>query len=276
MNGALQIGPLSVPFALLLVLGAIALGSLVSDRIARKLGILADAEFTRLIFIALLGARLAFVIQFRDAYRLAPLSILDIRDGGWNAWAGIAAAWAYALILVWRRRPTFKPLAGALAAATTLWALGTATLALWPASTTRLPAIQLASLDGRAVSLSQFEGKPTVVNLWATWCPPCQREMPALETAQREHPDVHFVFLNQGESAVKVGRFLSAQKLGLRNVLLDERGEASGQFGQRALPTTLFFDAQGRLADTRIGELSGATLAQRLQAIVSLPLSQPQ
>lgn len=278
MTGALHVGPLSFPFELLLVLAAATAGSLAGGRIARKLGVHGDPGFTRLIFVGLVAARLGFVIQFHDAYRLAPLGILDIRDGGWNAAAGIAVAWAYALVLAWRRRPAFRPVAGALATATAIWALGTTTLALWPADPTRLPAIHLATLDGRtaSLSLSQFEGKPVVVNLWATWCPPCQREMPVLEAAQREHPDVHFVFLNQGESAVQVGGFLRAQKLVLRNVLLDESSKAAAQFGHRVLPATLFFDAQGRLVDTRLGELSRATLAQRLQAIVSLPSSQPQ
>jgi thiol:disulfide interchange protein len=53
----------------------------------------------------------------------------------------------------------------------------------------------------------------------------------------------------------------------LRNVLLDSRGEALGAFNQRGLPTTLFFDAKGRLVSARTGELSAATLAEKLESI---------
>jgi thioredoxin-like negative regulator of GroEL len=91
--------------------------------------------------------------------------------------------------------------------------------------------------------------------------------MPVLQAAQSERPDVNFVFLNQGEAAVQVQSYLNGQQLVLQNVLLDARGEVATQLGHRALPTTLFFDARGRLIDTRVGELSRATLAQRLAGL---------
>ena len=133
----------------------------------------------------------------------------------------------------------------------------------------RLPPLAVQSLEGPTVSLASFQGKPTVVNLWATWCPPCRREMPVLEQAQVQRPDVNFVFLNQGESPDRVRSFLAAQNLPLRNVLLDVHGRAGIELGHRALPTTLFYDARGRLVDTRVGELSQASLGQRLSMLSS-------
>ncbi len=82
-----------------------------------------------------------------------------------------------------------------------------------------------------------------VVNLCATWCPPCVREMPVLNQAQVDHPGVNFVFLNQGESAAKLGAWLQARKLPVRNVLMDTKGETGAAFKQRALHMTLFFDS---------------------------------
>ena len=73
--------------------------------------------------------------------------------------------------------------------------------------------------------------------------------------------------LRQGESADKVGAWLQARKLPVRNMLLDGNGQAGAAFKQRALPMTLFFDARGRLVGTRIGELSSATLTERLEAL---------
>jgi len=134
-------------------------------------------------------------------------------------------------------------------------------------SAARLPSLTLSSLDGRPVSLADFAGKPTVVNLWATWCPPCRLPISALQRAQAANPDVNFIFVNQGEEATTIAAFLDRQGLALSNVVVDPQSSTGAALGHSGLPTTLFFDAQGRLADTRIGELSQATLAQRLARI---------
>ena len=148
-----------------------------------------------------------------------------------------------------------------------VWLVGNIALALRADAGQELPALGFASLEGRTVQLAEFKGKPTVVNLWATWCPPCVREMPVLQKAQADHPGVNFVFVNQGESADKVAAWLVARKLSLRNVLLDGQGQIGAAFKQRALPTTLFFNAKGQLVSMRVGELSAATLTERLQAV---------
>ena len=91
--------------------------------------------------------------------------------------------------------------------------------------------------------------------------------MPVLQKAQTERPDVNFVFLNQGESAEKVKAWLAGRGLDLNNVLVDGKGQASAAFDQKGFPTTLFFDVKGRLTSVRIGELSIATLQERLSQI---------
>ena len=160
-----------------------------------------------------------------------------------------------------------KALRTALLTGTVLWAVGAAVLSVRPDTGQALPALSFTSLEGRSVNLAGFKGKPTVVNLWATWCPPCVREMPMLHQAQVDQPGVNFVFLNQGESADKVGACLQSRKLLMRKVLMDVDRKAGAAFKQQALPTTLFFDAKGRLVSTRIGELSAATLSGRLRGL---------
>jgi thiol-disulfide isomerase/thioredoxin len=268
MNQTLQLGPLAFPIALLLVMAALACGMFAGRSLGRRAGIDVEPLLWRLLAVGAVAARLAFVLQFHDAYLKAPLDILAVRDGGWTPLAGFAAATLYAIASGLRRAPLRSPLAAALGTGALVWAVGTLVLgALASSEVTRLPALRMQALGGQTVALSEFQGKPTVLNLWATWCPPCRREMPVLLQAQGERPDVNFVFLNQGESGPTVQAFLAAQRLPLRNVLLDARGEAGIQLGHRALPTTLFFDAQGRLVDTRVGELSPATLGQRLAAL---------
>ena len=267
MNQALQIGPLSLPYSVLLTLVAIALGGFVANRLARAAGIEVEPTLTYMLLVGLVAARLAFVLRWRDQYFDLPLSILNVRDGGWEPTAGVVMALLFGLQRAHRRAGLRKPvLAAAFTTGTVLLLGGIATFMMAP-SAAPLPPLTLSSLEGRSVSLADFAGKPTVVNLWATWCPPCRREMPALQQAQAANPDVNIVFVNQGEEAATIVAFLDRQGLALSNVLVDPQSSTGAALGHSALPTTLFFDAHGRLASTRIGELSQATLTQRLASL---------
>ena len=267
MTQALQWGPIALPWPLLVGLGAIVLGFIVGKRAGAGGGVDIESLLFKVLLVGLVVARLAFVWEWRDPYLREPLGILDFRDGGWTPEAGLIAACLYALSLIRRTPALRKPLLAAMLTAIPVWLSGTVVLALWAVEETRLPPLALQSLDGRTVSLTAFEGKPTVVNLWATWCPPCRHEMPVLAQAQAAHPEINFVFIDQGEAAQKVGGYLDGQRLALRNVLLDARLEVGARLGYRVLPSTLFFDAGGRLVSSRIGALSAATLAQRLDAL---------
>jgi len=216
-----------------------------------------------------LAARLGFVWEWRSVYLHEPWTILDIRDGGWEAVAGFAAASLYGLVLLQRQPALRKPITAAGLAVLVFWTAGeTAIATLTAGSRQPMPAFSLPALDGGGpIAMSGFAGKPTVVNLWATWCPPCRREMPLLQQAQATRTDMNFVFVNQGETREAVVRYLQEQGFALHNVLLDVRRETGAVFNEQALPTTLFFDTQGRLVSTRVGALSAATLAERLDAI---------
>lgn len=271
MNGTLALGPLTFTYGLLLAIAGGLLGAWAGRLAGRAGGVDIEPLLLRILLAGLVAARLAFVVQFRDGYLLEPLTMLDVRDGGWSPLAGVAVAAAYAVVAAVRRASWRKPLAAALGTAGAVWLLGALSLSMMPQEGGQLPPLAVQTLEGPTVPLASFHGKPTVVNLWATWCPPCRREMPVLREAQAQRPDINFVFLNQGEAADRVRSFLAAQDLPLRNVLLDVHGRAGIELGHRALPTTLFYDAGGRLIDTRIGELSHASLRQRLDALSTQP-----
>ena len=275
MTQTLSIGPLAFSAALLLALAALVLAGAAARLVARRARASAEPPLLAIVLAGLLAARLAFIARFHEAYLRSPLSVFDIRDGGFAPWIGVAAAAAVALAIAARRPSWRRPLAAAFGAAALVWTTGWFALQALDQSVARLPQLSLQGLDGESVALAGFQGRPTVVNLWATWCPPCRREMPALQAAQASRPDVNFVFANQGESAAKVRAFLTSQQLPLRNVVLDLHGQVAAQIGSRGLPTTLFFDATGRLVDTRIGELSPATLEQRLGPPPSRTASAP-
>src|SRR5690625_5499717 len=121
--------------------------------------------------------------------------------------------------------------------------------------------------ENTVLSADQYHGKPTVINLWATWCPPCRREMPVLQQAQEKYKDVNFVFINQGERPEQIQEFLQEQDLTLHNMWLDEHGLSGQAIDSKGLPSTLFLDAQGRIVNARLGELSAASLQSHLESI---------
>ena len=267
MNAAIALGPLLIPVALLVVLASAGVALAVGKWLSKDAAAEVDRVLWQALLAGLLLARLSFVYEYRALYLSSPLSILDVRDGGWNPSAGLIGAW---LVLLYRGHGAPKlrrPLRWAASAGTALFLVGTALLAVQPASRQPLPPLAFMSLDGEPLRLDSFKGRPTVVNLWATWCPPCVREMPVLQQAQARRPDVHFVFLNQGETPADVARWLASRELVLRNVLVDPKRQASATFHQMGYPTTLFFDAEGRLVSTRLGELSAATLGERLERL---------
>lgn len=269
----LHLGPIALPMSFVLLVATAALGLAVGRFAGASRASEVEGALLRVLVAAVVVSRLAFVWTYRQAYLATPLDVLDIRDGGWNAPLGLAAAWLAALALGRRKAELRRPIWAATGAASAAWIAGSIVLAMSPVPV-KVPAIAATDLDGRPVSLASFAGRPLVVNLWATWCGPCRREMPLLGGMQAARPDLHVVFLNQGESAAEVRRYLAAANLALSNVLLDGKGLAGVPYGGM-LPTTLFFDAQGTLVSVRTGELSAASLAQRLDEIAASGASRP-
>lgn len=220
-----------------------------------------------MLLVGLLCGRVSFLIANFELYRDAPWGMLQIADGGYHVAVVLAAALGWG---IWSLRglpslrvPVFcSAFSGAL-----LWGMGSYGLSQWQANTLALPAVPVVDLQGRPLELSQVHGKPLVLNLWASWCGPCRREMPVLAAAQQAHPAVQFVFLNQGENLDEVMQFLATERLTLQDVLLDEPSAASSALGVSAYPSTLFFDAQGRLQDLHLGELTQAGLEHKLRRL---------
>ena len=265
---SIPLGPLSLPFEPVLLMACIGLASWLAGRLA---GVALAQDAGNAVFGAtvagLLAARLVHLLLYADVYAAAPLSALDVRDGGWQGTSGMLVG---ALWLVWRGRllPALRrPLAGGLLAGAVLWTAGT--LLTRTVGSDVLPAMTLIELDGGAsVALPQAaRGRPVVVNLWATWCGPCRREMPVLADAQARQTAIGFLFVNQGESATAVQSYLRAEKLALREVLLDGGSLLGPAVGSRGLPTTLFYDARGRLVDAHVGALNAAALEGRLRRL---------
>ncbi|HLS43129.1 MAG TPA: TlpA disulfide reductase family protein [Paenalcaligenes sp.] len=272
-----SIGPLafSLPvflslLSLVAVLGfAFLFERLYSVRIERSLWLIAA--------VGVVAGRAAFVAQYWALYRSDFFAIIDIRDGGmlWQ-WTLFGMAVAMLLVLLKAQRVVRRGIGVAVILGLAVWGVGLAYSTLQYDALDPLPALRLSSVDKHIheqpripaeVDLSHYVGKPVVLNLWATWCPPCRREMPVFQTAQQHYPDVHFVFANQRESTDQVLEYLRSQNLSLHNLLQDNQGELARFAHSNGLPTTLFIDATGRVLSIRMGEVSAASLAHQLERI---------
>ena len=117
------------------------------------------------------------------------------------------------------------------------------------------------------MSLKQLQGKPVVINMWATWCAPCRREMPLLQQAQKSHAEVQFVLVNQGEKAAAVTAYLRQNQLNMPHVWLDEGMQARTALPYQGLPSTYFLNKNGEVVAHSLGELSPEQLQQYLAQI---------
>jgi thiol-disulfide isomerase/thioredoxin len=129
------------------------------------------------------------------------------------------------------------------------------------------PDFQLTDLSGDKVRLSDFQGKVVLINFWATWCAPCQVEMPILQTySQRYKNDLVLLAVNAEESKDKVEGFV--KKLGLTfDVLLDPEGEVQRLYLLRGYPTSFFVDRNGTLQVQHIGTLTEKQLDDYLSQV---------
>ena len=118
------------------------------------------------------------------------------------------------------------------------------------------PAISLADTSGHSVELSELQGKLVIVNLWATWCGPCLREMPSLERLQSRFGErIAVLAVSEDRGSNKsVEPFIA--KLGLKSVkiYIDPKSEVGHAFGVRGLPTSFLIDREGKV----LGSVEGA------------------
>jgi|HubBroStandDraft_1064217.scaffolds.fasta_scaffold00005_111 thiol-disulfide isomerase/thioredoxin len=119
-----------------------------------------------------------------------------------------------------------------------------------------LPAVEFLDEAGNATDLSRFKGKLTLVNLWATWCQPCIKEMPSLDRLKAAREGDRFTIATVSEDvkgAAAVEPFLAKNSLGGLPRYLDPKNALLRAFGAAGLPTTLLLDGAGR----EIGRLEG-------------------
>lgn len=223
------------------------------------------------LWVGLVAGRLTYVAQHFDSYQHDLISILYFWQPGYSINAVFVATVA---VSFWYLR-ALKPLAAGLswlAVSLGIW-LGLSLLAplnqnqerTMPALT--LPILQQHGDQAQAVQLDQQKGA-VILNLWASWCGPCRREMPALVRFAEDHPEVRLWLVNQGESPQMVRRFIETNDDPIPEtlILLDPNQSLMQAIDGVGLPITLAYK-DGRLIDSHIGEVNHARLREMAKAI---------
>lgn len=261
---SVSVGPLIFTPFIVILSASFAAALLIGWLLSRGKNTTVEPALSAMLLVGVAVARLAFVALYFSDYVREPLRIIDIRDGGFIFEAGIVAALAVGIYVAWRASERRTALVAATLSGLLVWVAGSAafkTLALPAAGIAALP---LQTLQGESFSYAP-SNKPVVANLWATWCPPCRREMPVLADAQQREKHIDFIFVNQGELADSVREYLAQQAFTLEHVYLDEPGTWAAQVGAAGMPTTLFFDGDGTLVGAHTGELSEQSLKHAIK-----------
>ena len=135
------------------------------------------------------------------------------------------------------------------------------------------PDFTLSAIDGRTYMLSRLRGQVVILNFWATWCPPCKAEMPALQQAYDAHRDQGLIVLalDEGETPAQVAAF--GQELALTfPLLLDPNYAVGDAYRVNAYPATFFVDRRGVIREVVYGgPMTRAFIERKIQSLLETP-----
>jgi len=144
-----------------------------------------------------------------------------------------------------------------------------------PPSTQPLPLIpdfKVLDIEGNTVKLSDFFGRPIILNFWATWCPPCKAELPDFNTAAAAHGDeVVFLMVNLTDgvrdTVNTVKEFVAANEYTFP-VYFDTEYSAANAYRVSSIPTTYFINAEGAIIHSKVGIVSEDELSEMIRKLM--------
>ena len=291
MIEAFNLGPFLIPTRPLILVISLILAIWFSSRLGGKFQLDKNqvkhvAEYSA--WFGLLGARLGFVVLNWSAYRAAPWTALYIWQPGYLYFSGVLAGAAYAIWQLSRispelRRSFLAVLAGGYLAAGLVFTTAMLSTEFLkqpgiPGTGDIAPNFKLQNLSAETVQLSDFAGRAVILNFWATWCPPCRREMPLLDELQKAYGEkgLSVIGLDINEPPELVKSYVNA--VGISYPIWVDAPSASpgfdstqdifSRFGGVGLPTTLFIDRAGVIRRIYVGELSRGFLQNQAEDIL--------
>ena len=212
---------------------------------------------------------------------------------GWRelAWRGARGATVFGLVLLalWQAGALFRPATEDAGGAETGEATGEATIDVRPADVaietpnqaglevgpevgSLAPDFEVTDLRGDRIRLSDFRGRPILLNFWATWCGPCRQEMPDIQAVLGEFGDreLAVIALNYGEPYDRARRFIRDLGLDLTVVGFDPTLDVARRYAVGGMPTSFFINGDGVVTRVYIGQVGRKSMASAvLDAIES-------
>ena len=293
MIEAFNFGPFLVPTRPLVLVLSLFFAIWLATRLARRFDLELSqvrriAEYTA--WIGVLGARLGFVAVNWSAYRATPWTALYFWQPGYLYQGGLVFGCCGALFLGLKyfpakRRALLSALGGGYLVAILLYFTTLQSLELLRhpdvfGSGNTVSDFKLHNLSGASVKLSDLAGRGIVLNFWATWCPPCRREMPLLDDTQKIYQDkgISIVGIAIDEPVGQVRSYVESIAISYPVWVdaststpgYDRTQEIFSRFGGVGLPTTIFIDRSGVIQKVYVGELSRGFLQSQIENMLDL------
>jgi peroxiredoxin len=130
----------------------------------------------------------------------------------------------------------------------------------------RAPNFHMQLDDGRTLTMEELQGRPVLLNHWATWCGPCRLEMPEILKAAQEHPELAVLAVNMMETKSQIEPFAAEFQMEIP-IIIDPEGKVRDLYGVRGLPTTILVDREGKISTIWAGLLTRAKLDELLARV---------
>jgi thiol-disulfide isomerase/thioredoxin len=240
------------------------------------------------LWIGIVASRLSFVLLNWSSFSAKPWTILYLWQPGYSFSVGLVAALAYIFYRIYRqeverRRAVVSSLSAGFALPVLLFIGMLLTMNRFvdveiyiPGDT--VPNDKVTDLYGEPASFADFVGKGLVVNFWATWCPPCRREMPLLEEVYNKYKsrNITVIGVSVDNSRDAIKNYVESVSVTypiwedsvIRSNNLPGGTSLSSMFGVVGFPTTFFIDANGVIQSSYVGELNLAILNKRISGLI--------